>query len=213
MACQFLGTRKHAFPAFLIASLILVCTSAYGLPDLVIYGPSANPYIDYITFAADSCEVREGCASPGVRRLLHFECESRNRGTSDLIFGDPANNPLFEYDPCHGHYHFGEYAQYRLLTTGGAVVLTGHKTGFCLEDTIRWSSTAGTTRKYNCGYQGIQVGWADRYTYDVPCQWLDITDVPPGTYILEMTVDPNNIIPESNEDNNVAQVTVDIPAD
>src|SRR6185503_9296022 len=104
-----------------------------ALPDLMVYGPSARPYIDFITFASDSCEVREGCVVPGTRRLLHFEMESRNVGTADLIFGDPARNPLFVWDNCHGHYHFGQFAQYRLLTTSGTPVVEGRKIGFCLE--------------------------------------------------------------------------------
>lgn len=181
-----------------------------ALPDLMVYGPSARPYIDFITFAPNSCEVGEGCVVAGTRRLLHFEMESRNIGTADLIFGDPARNPLFVWDNCHGHYHFGQFAEYRLLTTSGTEVVTGRKIGFCLEDTIKWDPNAGPQR-YNCGYQGIQRGWADRYTYDVPCQFIDITGVPAGNYILEMRVDPNNLIGELDENNNVAQVSVTIP--
>lgn len=167
--------------------------------------------IEYMTFAPGSCEVQEGCAVPGTRRLLRFETESRNIGTADLVFGDPAQNPArFVWDPCHNHYHFGQFTIYRLLNQSGGIVVEGRKIGFCLEDTIKWDASAGPQR-YNCTFQGIQRGWADRYTYNVPCQFLDITGVPAGTYILDITVDPLNFIPELNEGNNNTQVTIQIP--
>ncbi len=196
----------------LFVYLSLAVTLPAALPDLLIHGPSARPYIDVVNFTSGSCEVAEGCVVPGTRRLLRFETESRNVGDADLIFGDPARNPMFVWDNCHGHYHFGQFTEYRLLTTTGTEVVEGKKIGFCLEDTIRWNPNAGG-RIYNCAYQGIQRGWADVYTYDIPCQWIDITGVAGGTYILEMRADPLNRIPELNEDNNVTQVTVVIPSD
>jgi lysyl oxidase len=179
-------------------------------PDLIVWGPATRPYVDYQNIPANSCEVNEGCTVPGTRRILHFETESRNIGTADLVFGDPNQNPMFVWDPCHGHWHFGQFAQYRLLNQSGGVVLEGRKVGFCLEDTIKWDPNAGPQR-YNCSFQGIQRGWADRYTYNVPCQFLDITGVPAGTYILDITVDPLNFIAELNEGNNNTQVSVQIP--
>jgi hypothetical protein len=199
---------RTAFAACILGS-VSVSTFA-AAPDLQVWGPSARPYVDYQTFAGDSCEVREGCTQAGTRRLLHFEAESRNYGSADLVFGDPAQNPMFVWDPCHNHYHFGQFMLYRLLNSEGATVLEGRKIGFCLEDTVKWDPAAGVQR-YNCAYQGIQRGWADRYTYNVPCQFLDITGVAPGTYLLDITVDPFNIIPEDNDYNNETQVTVEIP--
>lgn len=180
-------------------------------PDLMVWGPSTRAYVDTMTFAPGSCEVQEGCVAAGTRRVLRFETESRNIGTADLVFGDPAQNPArFVWDPCHNHYHFGQFTIYRLLNQSGGVVVEGRKIGFCLEDTVQFDANAGP-RRYHCGFQGIQRGWADRYTYNVPCQFLDITGVPGGTYILDITVDPLNFIPETNENNNNTQVTVQIP--
>ena len=177
----------------------------------MVWGPSTRAYVDTYTFAAGSCEVQEGCVVAGTRKILRFETESRNIGTADLVFGDPAQNPArFVWDPCHSHYHFGQFTIYRLLNQSGGVVVEGRKIGFCLEDTVRWDPNAGPQR-YHCTFQGIQRGWADRYTYNVPCQFLDITGVPGGNYILDITVDPLNFIPELNEGNNNVQVPVTIP--
>lgn len=197
---------RTVFCGWIFSSISLFAAA----PDLQVWGPATRPYVDYQSFAADSCEVREGCVVAGTRRLLHFETESRNYGNADLVFGDPAQNPQFVWDPCHNHYHFGQFTTYRLLDQQGGVVIEGRKIGFCLEDTIKWDPAAGSQR-YHCSYQGIQRGWADRYTYNVPCQFLDITGLPAGTYILDITVDPLNFIPELNEDNNNTQVSVTIP--
>ncbi|HXG48047.1 MAG TPA: lysyl oxidase family protein [Methylomirabilota bacterium] len=183
------------------------------LPDLIIWNQSVAPVIEFDTFLAESCEVVEGCAVPGTRRLLRFNTETRNIGTGDLFLGDPKNSPLFRYASCHGHYHFNDFTEYRLRDSNGVVVALGGKAGFCLIDSFPIDPGANQQRRYNCDYQGIQAGWADVYSRDLACQWVDITGLPPGRYTLEMEVDPLNQIPESNETNNVIRIGVgiDIP--
>jgi hypothetical protein len=41
-------------------------------------------------------------------------------------------------------------------------------------------------------------------------QWIDITGLPDGYYTLEMTVNPQGIIPESNPNNNTVQIPITI---
>ncbi len=49
---------------------------------------------------------------------------------------------------------------------------------------------------------GISPGWRDIYGSGVAFQWVDVSDVKPGTYWLAASSDPNNAVVESNETNN-----------
>ncbi len=191
--------------------------STQALPDLVIWGPSASPLVFSRTFTNGDCEVIEGCETLGTHRLLSFSSEIRNIGSGDLVLGNPASNPLFIWATCHQHWHFEQFAEYNLLDTNGNIVATGHKVGFCVQDSQPWATRAGPVR-YNCNNQGIQTGWADIYPGYVPgvslgvaCQYIDVSAVTPGIYVLQMTVNPDNKFIESKLDNNTTLVTVIIP--
>lgn len=185
------------------------------LPDLTVDGRRAmsSVQIQTLEFAASSCEIMEGCVrTPGRRRLLRFDTMTPNVGAGDMHLGRPSRtDPRFEYSSCHGHYHFNGYARYRLLDARGNLVASGHKQAFCLLDSTRVASDAEPRARYNCGDQGIQAGWADIYGRGLACQWVDITDVAPGSYQLEIAINHERVVPESNYENNVVRVPVTVP--
>jgi hypothetical protein len=147
--------------------------------------------------------------APGNRRLLRFDTVTANIGDADLELGVPSSNDeLFEWSECHMHYHFSNYAVYELLG-GQGVVATGRKQAFCLEDTDQLDPDQ-SGQGYNCQFQGISAGWADAYTTSLPCQWIDVTDVPPGQYTLRISINPEQILPESRYDDNTFEMVVDI---
>jgi hypothetical protein len=181
------------------------------MPDLIVW-PPLKPHIELCSFTSNNCEVVEGCAMAGTRRLLRFDIQTRNIGTADLVLGDPSRNPLFVAALCHNHYHFDGYTALRLANSNG-VVAVGQKIGFALEDVYRWDTTnAALEYVYFDGFQGIQRGWADIYDYWIPCQYIDITETPPGLYTLELEVDPDHKLAELNETNNITRIPVEIPA-
>jgi hypothetical protein len=150
---------------------------------------------------------------PGIRKLLRFDVQVHNRGDEDIVIGDPRAHPdLFQYSACHGHFHFAQASLYELLNAGGDVVATGRKQGFCLEDTNPSSPATTWPRRYNCENQGIQVGYSDVYPAELDCQWIDVTDLPPGPYTLHVLWNPEGLIPESSLDNNEGFVPITIPA-
>jgi hypothetical protein len=182
-----------------------------GLPDLIINSNTVNPSMVTQTFSSSDCSVAYGCVSPGTRTLLEFTTEVWNIGDADLVLGNPTNNPLFYYSPCNGRYYFKDCAVYNLLDTHYNVVVPGHKASFCIGDDFQWNPGAKTNPVYNCSYQGLQQGWVDDYPAGVPCQWIDITGVPSGNYLLQLIINPENLVQESNTNNNTLFVAVSIP--
>ena len=53
---------------------------------------------------------------------------------------------------------------------------------------------------------------ADVYTSSLDSQWIDVTGVAPGSYFIEVTLDANNAVLESDETNNTIRVPVMISA-
>lgn len=199
-----------------------------GLPDLIVWGPGANPSISTETLSGSSCMVVEGCATSGTRKLLRFNMETRNIGVADLNLGIPTTNSLYRYATCHGHYHFESFAQYTLLDTNfnpvmlGTNVVVGRKVGFCVLDFFRWRADAAPTKKFDCANtpaaltnstQGIQAGWGDIYDKNLDCQFIDITGVPAGDYLLQIAVNPDNVLAEADYNNNRTLVDISIPPD
>ena len=82
---------------------------------------------------------------------------------------------------------------------------------FCARDNVRVDPTASAFAHYDCERQGIQRGWEDIYAPTLPCQYLDITDVPPGHYMLEVEVNPDGALTELDYSNNRAAVPVVLP--
>lgn len=188
--------------------------------DLRIDGSAAENSFQQVEeeFPAGDCAVQEACVrAPGKRKLLRFDGVIDNVGSSDLNIGDPRSNPLFEMDACHGHEHAKGMVLHQLLHPGTldpvriqGREIVGYKQGFCFMDTAPINATNADAGKFTCDNQGISAGWSDIYSADLECQYLDITDVTPGNYILRLTVNPEGVLEEANPNNNTADIPVSI---
>src|SRR5215831_8917590 len=166
---------------------------------------------------ATFCSVQEGGVTPGEHTLLRFTVSTPNIGTADVNLGDPnahiaAGDGLYEYATCHRHFHFRHYTLYELIDPATGFVWRAAKRGFCMIDVEKFQDYPGPAnndRNYlSCGApatatepmiignQGISRGWADTYVWQLGGQYfvLDGGDgqpvVPPGNYILRITVNP-----------------------
>jgi len=96
------------------------------LPDLVIGREALRRtlVISQQNVSPGDCTLVEGCVGGiGTRKTLEFETEIVNQGTADVVLGDPRDHPeLFEFSPCHGHYHMKEAIHYTLSHGGDDTV-------------------------------------------------------------------------------------------
>ncbi|WP_342377742.1 lysyl oxidase family protein [Myxococcus stipitatus] len=180
-----------------------------GKPDLTVDKDALQRtvHVTWRTFAAEGCEVKEQCVNaPGRRKLLRFSTAIQNLGNRSAILPSIDENPdLYVYDECHRHDHLINFAAYELRDASGQSVLTGRKQGFRLMDLFSYCADAAPQGAYDP--MGISPGWADIYTVDTPCQWVDITDLPDGTYDFRVSVDTRDIVDEGTVHPN----TVDFP--
>ncbi|OWY19389.1 T9SS C-terminal target domain-containing protein [Sphingobacteriales bacterium UPWRP_1] len=191
-------------------------------PDLIVVQSeiASSMYVDHMD-NSDACYIAEGCMDGyGERDLLRFTTHIKNIGNQDYYIGYPPASPSeanlqWEWDPCHGHWHYEGYAEYLLYDSLGQQIPIGFKNGFCVMDL---ECSGGGVAKFNCGNQGITAGCGDIYSSGLACQWIDITTMPAGTYTLvvrvnwDQTPDALGRI-ELNQYNNWAQVCISINRD
>jgi hypothetical protein len=199
-----------------------------GMADLVVDRNATAQHwvVREEKLPAEFCSVQEGGVTPGLRRLIRFTVTTPNIGDADVFVGDPVahmdpngdgntddQDGMFEFASCHNHYHFQNYAIYRLIEVradgSDGRVWRSAKKGFCMLDTdpnptstYSNEQPAGDRNFYSCGtttrsgFQGVSHGWADTYVWFLAGQYfiLDGGDgqdpVPPGQYTIEVTVNP-----------------------
>ncbi len=147
----------------------------------------------------------------------------------------------WEFHPSHDHYHYQQFAQARLWNAdkhgkrlGSAPVRTGQKVSFCIIDVIidAWTEDGDIPRNYRVPrcleptefdetfsyiVSGITRGWADTYNWFLPDQYIEVSGLPDGHYVIESIADPENGILELDESNNcfgnhIFMKNVDLPS-
>lgn len=102
------------------------------------------------------------------------------------------------------------------------LVRTGPKVDYCLRDLIRSrpSSISPSAPAYPACSQnpniqsdvlGTSVGWSDVYPYVYPEQWIDVTGLR-GRFAYVQIADPDNLLMESNHQDNVSETYVGLPS-
>jgi len=191
----------------------------HGQPDLTIDPKRFVSQMEIVDrfFDSSSCELIEGSVGgTGYRRLLRFDTVIINGGDGDLVVGSPTdpNNPyhsIFVFSPCHNHYHIIGFSDYKLLREDGSIAAVGHKQAFCLEDLIKYTND-NKSSGYTCAFQGITTGWADWYFKQLSGQWIDITGVPEGDYVVHVEINAAHTFSEgANRYPNELEATIHVP--
>jgi hypothetical protein len=196
------------------------------LPDLVAlpaWGMSIDEYSepgrDFLDFGATVWD-----AGPAPMVVEGFRRTGTNimDGWQTFYRGDkpvaraPVGTLVYDSDPGHEHWHFKQFAAYRLLGADKQQVVRSQKTGFCLAPTDAIDLTVQGA-KWNPGALGLgsacgdasaiwireslPTGWGDTYFQGLPGQSFDITDLPNGTYFIQVQADPTGEIYERSSAN------------
>lgn len=123
------------------------------------------------------------------------------------------------FSRTHNHWHFEQFAQYRLLNSSKTTVLRSKKVGFCIAPTdpvnlllphSTWVPSF-TGLGGACGSQSalwvqeeLPVGWGDTYFQDIAGQAFDVTNLPNGTYYIEIVANPEKLLHETNTRNDIS---------
>jgi hypothetical protein len=170
-------------------------------------------------------EIRRSDSPPVDGR---FDVVQRVYDSSDP-FGVPtdflANTAV--YHGGHGHIHFEDMTDFDLLeltiadgklgvgerVAGVAKVSTNLHDITSLGRTERWGDFTGRPSfdSANAGLrQIVSVGHGDVYNFGTAGQSFSVAGVPQGLYWLRQTVDPRNVIRETDETNNAFEVLLDL---
>ena len=140
-----------------------------------------------------------------------------------------------QWHAVHGHFHYAGFSQaflYHANPDGSAdgLLRTGNKTGFCMVDSenYRFGQPGDSPKTWhlavcdeamnigNAGtaiQMGISPGWGDTYPWFVADQYIEVSGVPDGTYVLELRVNIDGAIEEGSSSDNSTSVLIRLDGD
>src|SRR5216683_1957556 len=101
------------------------CATQIGpkMPDLIVDQAvlGAQMFVTEESFGNSTCTVKENCdKSQGKHLILRFNWSTANVVKADLVIVNPVScGNLFIFDDFHQHYHFQQFAVYRVWTLDG----------------------------------------------------------------------------------------------
>ncbi|MFI5683045.1 lysyl oxidase family protein [Streptomyces sp. NPDC051636] len=194
---------------------------AYGI-DISDGEDGDAPGKDYLAFSATvwnggpSPLVVDGFRSPGKKKMDAYQYFYDANGKQ--VGYTPTGT--MEWDPREGHqhWHFSDFASYRLLGADKKEIVRSGKEAFCLANTDAIDYTVknanwhpnNTDLSTACGEETsvsvrevLDVGNGDTYSQSRPGQSFDVTNLPNGTYYIQVIANPDNRLKEQSTTNNV----------
>ncbi|WP_250008221.1 lysyl oxidase family protein [Actinoplanes sp. M2I2] len=131
----------------------------------------------------------------------------------------PAGTMEWDAREGHKHWHFTDFAQYNLLDSTQKLSVRSGKEAFCLANTdavdftipnAKWQPE-NTDLSTSCGANTViavrevlDIGNGDTYSQYRPGQSFEITDLPNGTYYIQVLANPEKKLAELDTTNNSA---------
>jgi hypothetical protein len=195
---------------------------AWGIDMVPGVGPDGKPNSkSYLSFGAtvwnagDSPLVVDGFRRPRTDLMDAYQYFFDGKGKQ--VGSTRAGTMQWDAREGHRHWHFTNFAQYRLLKADKKIAVKSGKEAFCLANTdavdytvknARWQPQ-NTSLATSCGQntavavrEVLDSGNGDTYTQDRPGQSFEVTDLPNGTYYVEVLANPVKKLTESNLRNN-----------
>jgi hypothetical protein len=136
----------------------------------------------------------------------------------------------YVFHAAHAHFHyvgFGQASLWRSDRAGtrldASALRVGRKAGFCIMDVEQEDPAAAAAHYQETGCKapdvdgsfvnGISPGWADIYGNLTEGQFIEITGVPDGFYLLDIAVDPDHTLVEKTRKDNKATSLIQICGD
>lgn len=191
----------------------LVALPAYGI------GTSHERDRDFLQFGADVWD--RGPASlvvEGFRAVDEDRMDAYQYFLADgaVVGRAPVGSFHFDHRDGHQHWHFLQFARYRLLDSSQAAIRS-RKQAFCLAptDPIDLTVDGAIWRPDRIGFsqcgsatsiwirEVLPAGWGDTYYQWVPGQSFDITTLPNGSYWIEVRANPSGVLFDADPSNDV----------
>jgi hypothetical protein len=167
--------------------------------------------------AGPSPLVVDGFRQPGQDMMDAYQYFYDQAGRQ--IGHAPTGTLEFDRRDGHDHWHFTDFASYQLLDASRREVVRSQKEAFCLvptdpiDLTVRNANWKPFTTDLHtaCGGETalsirevLDVGHGDTYQQYLPGQAFDITDLPNGTYYIQVIANPDRRLYESDTRNNAS---------
>lgn len=163
-------------------------------------------------------------ASTATANMTADQIINRSDGSTQTF---PSIGTIFFYAP-HNHWHYQGFDKYSLVNpTTGATVAPDQKSGFCLGDRYTLNSNGtrnenpapGPFTTNNCApgntsalsvTEGISVGYGDEYVPQLEGQYIDVTGVQPGQYLVVHRTNSDRALQETNYNNDAASALISL---
>ncbi|MFI8003118.1 lysyl oxidase family protein [Streptomyces sp. NPDC086010] len=194
---------------------------AYGIT--IAGADPAAPGRDHLAFSANVWNagpaqlVVDGFRKPGKELMDAYQYFYDAKG--EQVGYAPTGTMEWDPRPGHMHWHFTDFASYRLLKADRKETVRSGKEAFCLANTDAVDYTVknanwhpgNTDLSTACGQENsisvrevLDIGSGDTYTQDLPGQSFDITGLANGTYYIQVLANPEKRLKETDLTNNSA---------